>query len=111
MEIRKVRITKPTDLLSYWEECHGKLENEEWRKLFLTHECIQDVLKHRQERILVAVRRNIKLHDILEDLYKQDDRHLEFLDKYYPYRDSQPDELKSRIEQRERDSGRWGRRF
>jgi hypothetical protein len=106
-----LRISKPIELLVFWEEVHGKLENEEWKELFLNHECIKDILKQKQERILVAVRRNVKLHDILEDLYKQDDRHQEFLEKYYPYRNSQPDELQSRIEQRERDSKRWGRRF
>ena len=51
------------------------------------------------------------LHDVLEDLYAQDNRTQDFLDKYYPYRDSQPEELGSRIEQREKDGGRWGRRF
>lgn len=106
-----MRISKASELLSFWEECHGELEREEWRELFLSHECVSDILNQRQERIVVAVRRNMKLHDVLEDLHKQDDRHLEFLDKYYPYRHSHPEELKSRIEQRERDSGRWGRSF
>jgi hypothetical protein len=106
-----LRVSKPLELLLFWEQVHGKLDNEEWRALFLNHECIKDILKNKQERILVAVRRNTKLHEILEDLYKQDDRHQEFLEKYYPYRNSQPDELQSRIEQRERDSKRWGRRF
>jgi len=106
-----MRISKPSELLAFWELTHGVLEKEEWRILFLKHECIEDILKHKQERILVAVRRNTKLHEILEDLYHQDDRHTEFLEKYYPYRSSRPEELNSRIEQRERDAGRWGRRF
>ena len=106
-----MRISKPVDLLIAWEQIHGKLESEKWRKLFLIHECVDEILKQKQERILVAVRRNVKLHEILEDLYEQDNRHEEFLEKYYPYRNSQPEELRSRIEQRERDSGRWGRRF
>ena len=72
---------------------------------------MKDILKQRPERIAVAVRRNAKLHQVLEDLYAQDNRTQEFLDQYYPYRDAQPEELGSRIEQREKDGGRWGRRF
>jgi len=104
-------IRRAEDLLEAWEEAHGPLENKDWRWRFLHHECMKDILKHRPERIAVAVRRNSKLHEILEDLYKQEDRLQEFYDKYYPYKDSQPKELSSRIEQREKESGRWGRKF
>ena len=72
---------------------------------------MKDILNQRPERIAVAVRRNAKLQEVLEDLYAQDNRTQEFLDKYYPYRGSQPEELGSRIEQREKDGGRWGRQF
>ncbi len=106
-----MNIRKPEDLLVAWEEVHGALESKDLRLRFLDHECVKDILKHRQERIAVALRRNVKIYDALEDLYAQDNRTQEFLDKYYPYRDSQPEELKSRIEQREKDAGRWGRRF
>jgi hypothetical protein len=106
-----VIIRKPEDLLTFWEEVHGQLETKDLRWRFLHHECMEDILKQRPEHIAVAVRRNIKLHDILADLYAQDNRAQEFLDKYYPYRDSQPEELGSRVEQREKDGGRWGRRF
>ena len=104
-------IRKPEDLLAAWEEAHGVLESDDLRRRFLHHECMKDILKHRPERIAVAVKRNPKLHDVLEDLYAQDDRLEEFLDKYYPYRKSQPEVLKSQIEQREKDARRWGRRF
>jgi hypothetical protein len=106
-----VIIRKPEDLLTFWEEVHGELETKDLRWRFLHHECMEDILKQRPEHIAVAVRRNIKLHDVLADLYAQDNRTQEFLDKYYPYRDSQPEELGSRVEQREKDGGRWGRRF
>lgn len=97
-----MRISSPSDLLQFWEKCHGKLETEELRELFVRHECVEEILNQQQERIVVAIRRNIKLRDILEDLYMQDDRHTEFLDKYYPFRNSKPEELRSQIEQRER---------
>jgi len=106
-----VNIRKPEDLLAAWEEAHGVLESKDLRWRFLNHECMKDILKHRPERIAVAVRRNPKLHGVLEDLYAQDNRLEEFLDKYYPYRKSQPEVLKSQIEQREIDAERWGRRF
>lgn len=106
-----MNVRKPEDLLAAWEEAHGLLESKDLKLRFLKHECVEDILKHRPERIAVAVRRNPKLHDVLEDLYSQDDRLEEFLDKYYPYRKSQPEVLKSQIEQREMDGGRWGRRF
>ena len=106
-----MNIRKPEDLLAAWEEVHGVLESKDLRWRFLHHECMKDILKQRPERIAVAVRRNAKLHDVLEDLYAQDNRTQDFLDKYYPYGDSQPEELGSRIEQREKDGGRWGRRF
>ena len=106
-----MNIRKSEDLLAFWEKIHGVLETKDLRSRFLHHECMKEILKHRQERIAVAVRRNAKLHDVLQDLYVQDNRTQEFLDKYYPYRDSQPEDLGSRIEQREKDGGRWGRRF
>ena len=106
-----MNIRKPEDLLAAWENVHGKLESDVLRKRFLEHECLADILKQRPERIAVAVRRNAKLHDVLQDLYAQDNRLEEFLDKYYPYRNSQPEVLGSKVEQRERDGGRWGRKF
>ena len=87
------------------------LESEDLKLRFLHHECMKNILKHRPERIAVAVKRNAKLKDILEDLYAQDDNTQEFLDKYYPYRNAAPEEPGSRIERREKDGGRWGRRF
>ncbi len=106
-----MNIRKPEDLLAAWEEAHGELESKDLKWRFLHHECMTDILKHRPERIAVAVKRNAKLHAVLEDLFAQDDRLEEFLDRYYPYRRSQPEVLRSQIEQREKDGGRWGRRF
>jgi hypothetical protein len=102
-----MNIQKPEDLLGAWEEVHGVLESKNLRWRFLHHRRMKDILKQRPERIAVAVRRNAKLHDVLEDLYAQDNRTQDFLDKYYPYRDSQPEELGSCIEQREKDGGQF----
>jgi hypothetical protein len=106
-----VNIRKPEDLLAAWEEVPGVLDSKDLKWRFLHHECIKEILKYRPEHIAVAVRRNAKLYNVLEDLFAQNKRTQDFLDKYYPYRDSQPENLGSRIEQREKDDGRWGRRF
>ena len=104
-------IRKPIDVLRFWEQEHGLITNETWRKQFLNHELMNSILEHRSEKIEVAIRRNVKLRGVLEDLYKQDDRLQEFYDKHYPYRNSQPEDAPSKIEQREKDAGRWGRRW
>ena len=93
------------------EEIYGVLESKDLRWCFLDHKCMKDILKHREIRIAVAVRRNMKLYDVLEEIYTQDNRTEEFLDMYFPYPIAQPEKLKSRIEQRDKDAGYWRRRF
>jgi hypothetical protein len=57
------------------------------------------------------VRRNQKLIDVLKDLQNQELKKEEFLDKYDRYRNSRETNIGSKIENRERESGRWFRRF
>jgi len=63
----------PEDVLLAWEDTYGSL-NEKWRKDFLEHETMKPILKHLDEHIEVAIRRNKKLNSILEDLFAQEFR-------------------------------------
>ena len=72
---------------------------------------MKEILKHPSENIEVAIRRNKKLKDVLDDLRKQVDKKEEFLDKYDKYRNSRDTSSGSKIESREKEGGRWGRSF
>jgi hypothetical protein len=108
----------PEDVLLAWENSYGKLEGK-WRKEFLEHETMKPILKHLDEHIEVAIRRNKRLASILEDLYDQEYRLAEFNRSLHPHiTTSEGDSsligrhersAKSKIEGREREGGRWGR--
>jgi hypothetical protein len=72
---------------------------------------MSEILKFESDKIKVAVRRNQKLIDVLKDLQNQELKKEEFLDKYDRYRNSREINIGSKIENRERESGRWFRRF
>jgi hypothetical protein len=57
------RLT-PRELLSLWEACHGEL-NQEWKNQFLEKPQVTKILQYPQDSIIVVVRKNIKLSDIL----------------------------------------------
>ena len=105
-----MNINKPADLLIFWQEIHGELENK-WHNKFLRHKSIKEILTHPSDNIRVATRRNKKLIDILTDLRNQVDKKEAFLDKYDKYRNSREVETGSKIESREREGKRWGRSF
>lgn len=105
-----MNINKPADLLIFWQEIHGELENK-WHNKFLRNNSIKEILTHPTENIKVAVRRNKKLIEILTDLRNQVDNKEAFLDKYDKFRNSREVETGSKIESREREGKRWGRSF
>ena len=101
---------KATDLLVFWQEIHGELENK-WHNKFLRDKSIKEILTHPTDNIKVAIKRNKKLIEILLDLRNQVDKKEAFLDKYDKYRNSRGVETGSKIESREREGKRWGRTF
>ena len=105
-----MNINKPTDLLIFWQEIYGELENK-WHNKFLRDKSIKEILTHPTDSIKVAVRRNKKLIEILTDLRNQVDKKEAFLDKFDKYRNSRGVETGSKIESREREGKRWGRTF
>jgi hypothetical protein len=105
-----VRIYKPEHILAFWQETYEVLESK-WHKVFLKDPSIREILKFDSDKIKVAIRRNKKLKEILEDLRLQAVKNEEFLDKWDPYRKSREDTRGSKIERREEEGGRWGRKF
>ena len=107
----KSRIHNSKELLVFWEKIYGGLKPV-WKRAFLGHSAIQGILSYKSEQIMVAVRRNQKLNDVLKDLHHQAQRKEEFDRKQNPFYDAnQGDESPSKIEQREIEGGRWGRSF
>jgi hypothetical protein len=105
------RIHNSKELLVFWEEIYGGLKPV-WKRAFLGHSAIQGILSYKSEQIMVAVRRNKKLIDVLKDLHHQAQRREEFDRKQNPFHDSkQGHESSSKIERREIEGGRWGRSF
>jgi hypothetical protein len=105
-----MNIRKPSDLLQFWQEVHGQLDIK-WQKVFLKEKAVKEILSHKSDNIKVAVRRNKKLKDILNDLRNQLEKKEQFLDKFDKYRNSREVETGSKIENREREGKRWGRSF
>lgn len=105
-----MRIFKPEHVMEFWQEIHGTLDIK-WHRKFLHHRSMNEILKFESDNIKVAVRRNQKLVDVLKDLQNQELKKEEFLDKYDKYRNSRENNIGSKIENRERESGRWFRRF
>jgi hypothetical protein len=110
IKIFGVRIYKPKHILAFWQEIHGALDSK-WHQVFLKDPSIKQILQFDDEKIKVAIRRNQKLIEILEDLRIQAVKKEEFLDKWDPYRNSRDNTGGSKIERREEEGGRWGRRF
>ena len=105
-----MRIHNSEEVLAFWEEMHGALDPK-WKKAFLTHPSMKGILKHQSDNIKVAIRRNIQLSNVLEDLLSQGDNKEAFVKKQNPFHESQQDQSSSKIERREKDGGRWGRSF
>ena len=105
-----MRIHNADEVLVFWEKIYGGLKPV-WKKTFLGHSAIQGILSYTSEQIMVAVRRNQKLTDVLKDLHHQAQRKEEFDRKQNPFHESkQGHESSSKIERREIEGGRWGRR-
>lgn len=106
-----MRIHNASELLVFWTDTYGDLKPA-WKKAFLRHSAIKEILSYKSEQIVVAVRRNQRLNDVLKDLYHQVNNKEEFDRKQNPFYDAnQGNESPSRIEQREIEGGRWGRSF
>ena len=73
----KSRIHNSKELLVFWEKIYGGLKPV-WKRAFLGHSAIQGILSYKSEQIMVAVRRNQKLNDVLKDLHHQAQRKEEF---------------------------------
>ena len=91
-----MNINKPADLLAFWQEIHGQLDDK-WHQKFLKDKLIKEILNHPTDNIKVAVRRNGKLLEILDDLRNQVDKKEAFLDKYDKYRSSNSTDINDLI--------------
>ena len=107
-------IRSSEDLLHFWEECYGNLDAK-WQKVFLGQSILKEILKFQENQIMVAVRRNKKLKDVLEDLHQQEFAKDEFKRKMNPYFESYEDRGESPLPKVEggwlRYGGRWKRQF
>lgn len=54
-----MRIHNSNELLVFWVEIYGDLKPA-WKKAFLRHSAIKEILNYKSEQIIVAVRRNQK---------------------------------------------------
>ena len=105
-----MRIHNPEEVLAFWEEIYGPLEPY-WKNKFLKHPSMKGILKNQSDSIKVAIRRNKKLSEVLDDLHKQGADKEDFNRKQNPFHKSKQDESSSKIGRREKDGGRWGRSF
>ena len=71
------RIHNPQTLLEFWEQVHGELKPK-WRAKFLQHSAVKAILTFNSDQIKVAIRRGVKLNDVLGDLKDQAKRKEEF---------------------------------
>ena len=107
----KMRIHNQQELLEFWEQVHGDLKIEV-DKGFTKTSVIKQILAFESDHIKVAIKRNAELADVLRDLQNQAKRKEEFDRKQNPFYDANlGDEPSSKIEKREQEGGRWGRRF
>jgi hypothetical protein len=110
----------PEDVLVAWQESHGHLDAK-WKQSFLKHPTMKEILSNLDEHIAVAIRRNKKLIDIVEDLRNQELKLAEFTRNIHPHSTNIErgggiagrieDTTRSKIESREKESGRWGRTY
>ena len=89
--VNNKRHWRPIDFLDFWQECHGKLHSK-WHKVFLQDPRVNQLCKNEiTDNLLVAIRRNKKIADVLKDLEKQSIRHSNFENKMNPWKASIPD--------------------
>lgn len=106
-----MRIYRPKDVLQFWEETYGVLKPI-WKPLFINHRAMKKILKYNSDKIKVAIRRNKRLDEVLEDLLLQDVKKEAFERQQNQFYDAnQKDVPLSKIESREREGKRWGRSF
>ena len=106
-----MRIYRPKDVLNFWEEIYGELKTV-WKPLFLNHRAMRKILKFDSDQIKVAIRRNKKLENVLEDLIEQSIKKEDFSKRQNPFINSvDTHKSTSKIENREREGKRWGRTF
>jgi hypothetical protein len=104
-----MRIHNQQELLEFWEQVHGDLKVE-LKKGFINNSTIKQILAFEADHIKVAIKRNLKLIDVLRDLQDQAKRKEDFDRKQNPFYDANlRDEPSSKIEKREQEGGRWGR--
>lgn len=72
-----MRRHNPKTLLEFWEQIHGELKPK-WRTKFLQHSAVKAILTFSSDQIKVAIRRRVKLNDVLDDLKVQVKRKEEF---------------------------------
>ena len=82
-----MRIHNQQELMEFWEEIYGQVKPV-WRRAFLKHDAIKEILTYQSDQIKVAVRRNQKLNDVLKDLYHQSQCKEEFDRKQNPFYDN-----------------------
>ena len=82
-----MRIHKPSEVLSFWEEIHGEFKPL-WKPLFLHHKAMKRILEFQSDQIKVAIRRNKKLDLVLQDLEMQAANQEEFDRKQNPFFDA-----------------------
>ena len=106
-----MRIHNQQELLEFWEQVHGDLKVE-LKKGIINNSTIKQILAFESDHIKVAIKRNAGLIDVLRDLQDQAKRKEDFDRKQNPFYDANlRDEPSSKIEKREQEGGRWGRRF
>ena len=89
--MKKLKFKSENDILSFWQECHGDLTNR-WAAYFISDPKVAQILRFgSDESIMVAIKRNKKLSDILEDLHLQDERTSNFKNTENPFTNSIPD--------------------
>ena len=89
--MKNLKFKSANDVLGFWQECHGELTNR-WKALFVSDPKIDQIIRFgSSEAIMVAIKRNRKLTDILEDLKMQDEKTSNFNNIENPFSNSIPD--------------------
>ena len=89
--MKNLQFKRTVDVLDFWQECHGEL-TDRWKILFLNDPKVDQIIRFESsEAIMVAIKRNRKLVNILEDLHIQGEKSSNFKNKENPYVNSIPD--------------------
>lgn len=89
--MKNLKFKTAHDVLIFWQECHGEL-SDRWKNLFISDPKVAQILRFGiNESIMVAIKRNRKLSDILEDLHLQDQKTSDFKNAQNPFTNSIPD--------------------